>query len=322
MTRRALALALIATIVRAVLHIVLGKGGVGKSTVAAAVALSAAKRGAQVLAIELSPPAGLARLLGVSPIAPGQAVEAHPGVWLSFFDGEAALAEYLLQTFGLRRLLNRVFAHPVYRAFASAAPGLKELMAIGKVRDEVRKRRLGGPLWDTVVVDAGASGHALQYLRMPQAAAGAFGGGLVRGQSVAIDTMLRDPDRTALHVVALPEEMPLAEAEEVIEVLRHELNMPVARLVINRCREIAPPGTRDLIAGLNDLGAADLDHKQVRQALHDAAVDALVWLDIQERGIAETERHVKMQATRLPLLQPEPFGLEQLGQLAMALEGN
>ena len=302
------------------LHIVLGKGGVGKSTVAASIALAAAKPARQVLAIELSPPSGLARLLGVSPTTPGEAVEACPGVWLSYFDGEAALAEYLARTFGLRRILIRVFKHPVYRALAGSAPGLKELMAIGKVRDEVLKLRFGGPLWDAVVVDAGASGHALQHLRMPSAAASAFGGGLVRRQSLAIDAMLRDAKRTSIHVVALPEEMPLAEAAETIRTLRHELELPVARLIVNRCREPAPPGTRDVVAGLRDSRDGGPSLALARLALQASAMNALAWLDTQEAGIAALENEVGMVGVRLPLLPPEPFGLEQLHHLATALE--
>lgn len=296
------------------LQVVTGKGGVGKSTFAAALALAAARDGREVLAIEMNAPAGLARCFGVYPEAHGVPVYAAPGVHVAFYEGEAALAEYLSRFVPFRGLLNSVIAHPLYRAFVSAGPGVRELMAIGKVRDELLGLSAGRPLWDLIVLDAGASGHALQLLGMPQATARTFSGGLAQRESTRVASTFADPSQTAVHVVALPEEMPLEEAAEIIEKLRAELQLPVGRLVINRCRPLAPPGAADALARL-DTHVVD----SAQASLATAARRALGWLHLQEEGIAALERRVGMRAERLPHLVADPFGRDELERLAVQL---
>lgn len=205
------------------LHVVTGKGGVGKSTVAAALAIGLAGAGRRVLAIELGQAAGLCRALATRPMAPGAIapVLTTPGLSVAYFDGAVALAEYLTRRMRLGRLGRAVMAHPLYRGFVAAAPGVQALLAMGKIRDELVLQRLGaGPRWDAVVVDAGASGHALEHLRMPAAAAATFTGGLVHREAEVNARLLADPAITAIHVVATPEELPVAEAEQVIARLR------------------------------------------------------------------------------------------------------
>jgi len=297
------------------LQVVTGKGGVGKSTFAAALALGAARGGRRVLAIEMGAPAGLAALLGVRPAAHGIPVPAGPGLHLAYYDGEAALAEYLLRHVPLRGLMNAVFAHPLYRAFVAAGPGVRELMAIGKVRDELLGLSTGRPLWDLLVVDAGASGHALQLLGMPAATARTFAG-LARREARRVAGSLADPRSTAIHVVALPEEMPLEEAAEIVERLRGELKLPVGRIVVNQCRAVAPPGAGAALALLESGGAED----PARRGLALAAGRALGWLRLQEDGIAALERRVGLRAERLPRLAAEPFGRPEVERLAGLLE--
>ncbi len=274
------------------LHLVTGKGGVGKSTVSAALALAASGAGARVLAIELSGPGGMCRIFGATPASPGTVLQVANGVWLSYFDGAAALAEYLTRKVHLGALLDVVLESPIYRAFVSAAPGARELMAIGKVRDELRRRDGVQHHWDAVIVDAGASGHALAYLRIPGAASRAFGSGRVHRESARIDELLRDPAQTALHVVATPEQMPLAEAAHIIEVARDELAVPVGALVLNQCRPGAPAGVD---AAIDELVASGADAAIVR-----AVRGARGWERIQERGVAEVEAGVGLRGLRLP----------------------
>ncbi len=298
------------------LQLVTGKGGVGKSTFAAALALAAANAGCRVLAIEMGAPGGMAGLLGVRPTIHGVPVEAGPGLHLAYYDGEAALAEYLLRRLPLHGLLNAMFAHPLYKAFVAAGPGVRELMAIGKVRDEMLGLATGHPQWDLLVVDAGASGHALQLLRMPATAARTFKSGLAHREATRVARALADPDTTAVHVVALPEEMPLEEAAEIIERLRGELALPVGRLVVNQCRPLPPPGAA---AALAMLRAGDGD--AARRGLAVAAGRALGWLRLQEEGIAALERRVGLRAERLPRVEAEPFGRGEVERLAAEVAG-
>jgi anion-transporting ArsA/GET3 family ATPase len=268
------------------LHFITGKGGVGKSTIAAGLANAAAARGACVLAIELGEPAGLCRALHARPRSPGAIVTAG-GVHVAYFDGAAALAEYLTRKMHLGRLARPILEHPLYTAFVAAAPGLRELVAIGKVRDEyVLQKR-----WDVVVVDAGASGHALEHLRMPAAAARTFASGRVHREAAVNAELLRDPQHCAIHVVATPEEMPLREAAETFLALRRE-ELAIGRVIVNRCVPPAPPGVDAAIATIADPIAGAVLQRARR------------WEQIQERGIADLQASLGIAVVRIPELAP------------------
>lgn len=252
------------------LHYVTGKGGVGKSTIAAAIALAAASRGARVLGIELGPRGGLARALARSRVPVLQ------------IDGVAAVGEYLTRRMHLGRFARPIVEHPLYLAFVEAAPGLAELVAIGKVRDEyVLQRR-----WDVVVVDAGASGHALEHLRMPTAAERTFRSGLVHREAARNADLLRDPQRCAIHVVAMPEEMPLAEAVQTVETLRG-LELAIGRVIVNRC---VPPPPRDCAVTIDDAVVAPVLEGVLERAR------------AQERGIAALQERLGLPVVRVPRL--------------------
>ena len=277
------------------LHFVVGKGGVGKSTVAAALAIAAARRGERVLAIELGEPAGLCRIFATIPASPG-AIATADGVSIAFFDGASALAEYLALHAG--RIARAIVEHPLYRAFVGAAPGVRELMAIGKIRDEFALQHR----WDVVVVDAGASGHALEHLRMPAATSDAFASGRVHREAEANAALLRDRARCAIHVVAVPERMALREGVQTIGALR-ELDLATGAFVVNRCIPRAPEAANSAIAGL---GEPALESWLRRELAHVVA---------QESGITAVERELFVDALRLPRLRA-PDGIAQAGELA------
>lgn len=266
------------------LHFVTGKGGVGKSTVAAALATAAATRGARVLAIELGEAAGLCRALGVRPSEPGEPAAAGD-VHVAYLDGSAALAEYLRRRVHLP-FARSVIVHPMYAAFVAAAPGLRELMTIGKIRDELVLQQR----WDVIVVDAGSSGHALEYLRMPAAAAAAFARGRIHREAGVNADLLRDPRASAIHVVATPEEMPLREAIQTVAALRG-LGLAIGRVIANRCLPPAPAGV--------DAALARVTEPAVGAVLRRARD----WEAIQERGIAVLEGELATTTLRVPRLR-------------------
>ena len=170
--------------------IVLGKGGVGKSTLSAAIAKTATISDARALIMECDARAPLAATFGVaSSFVPAQV--AH-NLDLMTLDGRAALEEYLRLVVPGRMLLKAVFASRIYQFFVQAAPGLRELMMLGKVFYDAGRTDAKAPAPSIIVVDAPASGQAMSLLKMPTAARSTFGDSVVGKEASSISKMLRD----------------------------------------------------------------------------------------------------------------------------------
>jgi anion-transporting ArsA/GET3 family ATPase len=206
---------------------VTGKGGVGKTTVAAALGLLGARLGKRTLVCEVDAKGNLAEFYEAGPTA-FKAREIQDGLWAMSMDTEESLKEYLSLQLKLP-LLSRI--GPLARTFdfiATAAPGVKEILTVGKLAWEVRERN-----YDLVVVDAPATGHIVGQLRAPQAIKELVSVGLVRDQTEWMTELLTDSATTGVVIVASPEEMPVTESLELIDRLR-DTEVDVAGIVVNR----------------------------------------------------------------------------------------
>jgi anion-transporting ArsA/GET3 family ATPase len=210
-----------------------GKGGVGKSTVTAATALLAAQRGQRVLLVEVDAKGNLTRLFERPPVG-FDPVEVFPGVFAMQMRTEASLREYLRLNLRVP-VLGRL--GPLAGALdfvATAAPGVKEILTVGKVCWEARESIEGRADWDLIVVDAAATGHVVAQLDAPRAIRELVQAGPVRGQTEWMVDLLSDPEVTALNVVTSPEEMPVNETIELVARVREELTVPLGAVVVNR----------------------------------------------------------------------------------------
>jgi anion-transporting ArsA/GET3 family ATPase len=210
------------------LLVVTGKGGVGKTTIAAALAVLAARGGKRVLLCEIDAKGDIAGAFESGPLdfAP---TEVFPGVAAMVMDTEASLKEYLALQLRLP-LAARI--GPLARTLdfvAGAAPGVKEILTIGKVCWEVRERH-----YDLVVVDGSASGHVVAQLAAPDTIARLVRVGLIRGQAAWMREILADPARTGAIIVTSSEEMPVVETIELAARLREETAVDLAAIVVNR----------------------------------------------------------------------------------------
>jgi anion-transporting ArsA/GET3 family ATPase len=207
---------------------VTGKGGVGKTTIAASLALLGAQRGKRTLLGEVDAKGNLADFFETGPTAFKER-ELSPGLWAMSMDTEESLKEYL------RLQLKIPFVArmgPLARTFdfvANAAPGVKEILTIGKFLWEVRERH-----YDLVVVDAVASGHIVGQLAAPQAIQELVQVGLVRDQTDWLIELLGDHSVTGAVIVAAPEEMPVNETVELAKRMGEETVVDVAAVVVNR----------------------------------------------------------------------------------------
>jgi arsenite/tail-anchored protein-transporting ATPase len=223
---------------------VLGKGGVGKTTVSAAVARAVADSGAPVLAMECDPRAPMAAALGLKPSYVPAA--AAPNLALMVLEGRHSLEEYLRLVFPGRALLGAVFASRLYQFFVQAAPGLRELMMLGKIYYECERRLPGGAQRSLIVVDAPASGQALSLLRMPAAARETFGDSIVGREASHIARMLHDRSKCAIVQVTTAEPLAMSETLETYAALA-AMRLEPAVVIFNRASAEQFDG-RDLAA--------------------------------------------------------------------------
>ena len=207
---------------------VTGKGGVGKTSVAAAVARLAAAEGRRTLVCEMDAKGALATALGTSGVG-YQPVEVAPNLFAMSMHTEDSLREYL-RVIARIPIVGRL--GPLARTFdfvADAAPGVKEILAVGKLCYEVRERH-----YDLVVVDAEASGHVVAQLDAPRVIRDLVRVGVIRDQTQWMLDILGDPRRTGLVAVATPEEMPVAETVELVARVRSVTEVDVAAVLVNR----------------------------------------------------------------------------------------
>lgn len=248
---------------------VTGKGGVGKSTVSAALALIAAERGKRTLLIDVEARGDAARFLDSGP--PRYKVkEAVEGLFHLGIRPEEILDEYLRIALKVPRMYRIGPVSKVFDFVATAAPGIREVLIAGKVGFEERSKEDGRPRWDLVVVDAAPVGQILSHLRGPWTIQEIVGVGMIRNQTAWVREIIEDPQRTGMICVALPEEMPVSETEDLLEGAPKAVDTPVLAIVANRV--IPPPSHPDTLEAL------DADRDALAEALGtpaDPALDAL-----------------------------------------------
>lgn len=207
---------------------VTGKGGVGKTTISAALGLLAAQRGKRTLVCEVDAKGNLSDFFESGPIT-FDPVELAPNLFAMAMNTEESLREYLRLQLRVP-LIARI--GPVARTFdfvANAAPGVKEILTVGKLAWEVKQRT-----YDVVVVDASATGHVIGQLAAPQAINELVKVGRVRDQTAWMVDILSDPATTGAVVVSAPEEMPVNETLELVERIETETTVDLAAVIVNR----------------------------------------------------------------------------------------
>lgn len=289
------------------LIVVTGKGGVGKTVIAAALARFLADRGRRVVLLELDPREPQHRLLDVPPSA-GEPVPAGPNLHLLNLRPRAVMEALVRDRLKIRALARAVTASPVFQHFVDGAPGLKELAALGHslriVRGEV------SPGADVVVLDAPATGHGARLLAAPALVREALGGGPVGRLAGEVADFVNDPARTGVLVAALAEEMPVQEAQELIELLRDRLSRRPDLVAVNG---IYPPYPATATESAME------DARGVEDAIR-------LWRArraMNERELARLRQGWRGPLTAIPLftLPPGPALVERVGDaLGSALE--
>ncbi len=217
------------------LVIVSGKGGVGKTTTAAALSLLAARSGKRVLLLATDGRGDAAALFGQKD-AGYREVALAPGLFTLTADFDPLLSDYVHSTVPTKLLGDKIMSSGTFRYFTRATPGLPDLLLLGKVRTLLKrpKEHADGSRYDLIVIDAPATGHALSLVGMPRTLLGAVAAGPLRKVAADLDVLLADARAAALVVVAEPAEFAAREAEELIAGARKKAGLVTRLLIVNR----------------------------------------------------------------------------------------
>lgn len=217
------------------LLVITGKGGVGKSTVSAALALGLARAGLRTLLCEVNSGGRATALLGYPPAGP-ELTRLEGELWSVDVRPAEAMREYVLKKIRLERVYRAVFENPWVRAFLRFIPSLAETVMLGKILWHLRDGDGARPRWDAVVVDAPATGHALNFLGVPQVLLDTLPNGTMAEEATWMRDLLVDQNVTKALVVALPEELPILESLELGAGLRAQ-HLALAAVVLNQSTE-------------------------------------------------------------------------------------
>jgi len=300
--------------------VVAGKGGVGKTTVTAALGLIAARAGLRVLLVGLDDQLGLPALFGQTAPLAYEAVpltsDCLPGSTTGTLSGqvitsEAALLEYLAGH-GLRRVAKRLVQTGTLDVIATAIPGIREVLVLGKLK----QLELAGAA-DLIVVDAPATGHALTFLTSSSGVLDAARGGPLRSQAQAVVEMLSDGKRCSVMLVTVPEETPINELIESAYQLEDEVGIKLGPVVVNGCFPTSPS------LSVDPADAALRDGVQVDQAtlhiIEDAAAFTVNQVRLQQDQLARLAEALALPKLVLPSVFVASAGPNELVEIADAL---
>jgi anion-transporting ArsA/GET3 family ATPase len=291
---------------------VTGKGGVGKSTVAIALGLRAASEGMRTIVCEVSSQEHASHFFRRAQVGFHE-VELQQNLWSISIDPDESMREYVLLQLKVRAMRDLLFRSRAFGYLAGAAPGLKELVTIGKIWElaQLDRKVKKGRKYDFVVVDAPATGHGIGFLQTPRTFAGIARVGPIHSQAEQLDSFITDHRSTGAAIVSLPEEMPVNETASLEKDLREDVGVAVDRIYMNALyperfsREQAEQLERaaDSAAGAPGaaLKAAISEHRRARS---------------QRSQLSRLRRRVEAPVKTLPFIFEPELDVESVRELA------
>jgi anion-transporting ArsA/GET3 family ATPase len=301
------------------LIVVSGKGGVGRTTVTAALARAAADAGKRVLIAASSPADRIGGLFGKPAVGPN-IVPVALGIDAVNITPEGAIHEYGLLTLRSELVTRALFENRAARAFLDAVPGMDAYALLGKAWWHTTENHNGRPRYDLVLLDGPASGHAPLMLRIPDAIVAAMPKGPLSRDARSIQTLLRDPARAAFLIVTLPEELPAREAIELATAARGELRLPLGPLIVNALPsdQASDPALDPLLQHAGN-GVPDLRHAELAATLRLAA-GARTHRLVADQVVADLRQRLGLPIVTLPRLMAADLGPAEVTDLAQRLQ--
>lgn len=214
-----------------------GKGGVGKTTIATAFALSCAQRGQKTLLMQLNAEDHIGALFGRPQIGK-EIVELSPNLFAVNSTPVSAMREYALMTLKIKLIYKAVFENKIVKSFLRAIPGISEVLLLGKAyyhaAVEFDPKNPDKKKWDIVVIDAPATGHGIFLLKIPFVISSIISSGHMFDEAIRMQKLLQDPILCSINIVTLLEELPINESEMLLHTLQDELKIPVDNIIVNK----------------------------------------------------------------------------------------
>lgn len=297
-----------------------GKGGVGKSTLTAALALEAADRGLRPLVVELGHRATMRSVFGVDAVGFTPRSVGH-GVHAMSVEMDKAVVEYMAEHMPSRRLARAIAGNQVLERLFRAMPAVGEIATVNALRRlEAERDDTGRPRWAPLLVDLDATGHALMFLELRNVVAHLMGAGPMRRLVDEMAEAFADPSRTRLHLVTLPDELPVTETLELHARLRDAGSVAFGRVIVNRVPHTGLCELADAVAALHEAAARAGDAELWADA--ELATHALAQERDARRQIERLRQGLPVPIVELPRLTAARLAMADLRRLGRAaLEG-
>ena len=295
--------------------IVTGKGGVGKTTVSVALGMRAAAEGKRTIVCEVSAQENASRMFEHTTVGFHE-VELEENLWAISIDPDESMREYVLLQLKVRAMRDMLFRSRIFNYLAAATPGLKELVTIGKIWElaQLDRKVKSGRKYDTVIVDAPATGHGVGFLQTPRTFANIARVGPIHSQAQTLDNFITDHDNTGVAIVALPEEMPVNESAALEHDLVDEVGVAVDRVYLNG---LYPE--RFSKEEAEQLAALAAGEDGAPQAAARAALSEFGRARSQRAQLARLRRRVEAPVKTLPFLFEPDLGPEAARRLSKRL---
>lgn len=295
------------------LVLVTGKGGVGKTTVAAAIAMLAARQGRRVLLAQFESTVDAGPLFGKNDVGT-TVTQVGEGLWAVNMTPRSALREYGMLIFRFRAIQRAVMENRMVKHFLAAIPGLDEYSMLGKAWHHATELVDGRPTYDLVVVDGPATGQMLRVLKVPRSILQVVPDSMLSRDARTIEGFLTNPERCACVVVTLAEELPVAETLELELALRDDLGLHVAAVLVNALypRRRSPE--------LLEVGALWFAEHPLLSAVYAQASTFARRRIINDHHLAILGDQVRSPLLRLPRLFVDALGPTEVGLLATRLD--